>query len=182
MCENFFHFFPLNGDHKETCSCRTIANIDKSVQAQLLAKFNLIVNLSERKSFEFDPYYEKLAGLIMNSEGFFSGLEPIEGAVQAVKEMDKLYDVRLCTSPLRDYRYCVGEKFQWVAHHLGESWTRKIIITKDKTIVRADYLIDDRQQLGDDTPVWEQIYFSQPYNVNVKARHLDKWENWRSLF
>ncbi|PNI32429.1 NT5C isoform 13, partial [Pan troglodytes] len=44
--------------------------------------------------------------------GFFLDLEPIPGALDAVREMNDLPDTQvfICTSPLLKYHHCVGEK------------------------------------------------------------------------
>jgi 5'-nucleotidase len=158
----------------------TIANTDKAVQEGLLKFHNMSVDLSERKGFEYDTNYEPQARDVMSREGFFLGLEPIEGAIEGVKGMAKVFDVWFCTSPLRDYKYCVTEKYDWIKKHFGVEWTRKIIIIKDKTLVQANVLIDDRQQTGlANPPDWEQVYFTQPYNKDLKnVKRLDKWEDW----
>ncbi len=162
----------------------TITDTDASVQEGLLKYHNLRVDLSERKGLEYDASYEPQARDVMSRKGFFLGLEPIEGAIESLKQMDRVYDIWFCTSPLKDYRYCLHEKYAWIEKHFGFEWTRKIIITKDKTLVMADVLIDDREQKGKEDPVWLQVYFTQPYNLHLQnVNRMDHWKNWtKSLF
>ena len=48
---------------------------------------------------------------------------------------------------------------------MGEDWIKRIILTKDKTIINADMLVDDRPQIqGATIPSWEHIIYDQPYN------------------
>ena len=35
-------------------------------------------------------------------------------------------------------------QFEWVQEHLGQDWTGRMIVTKDKTMAYGDILIDDR--------------------------------------
>ena len=70
---------------------------------------------------------------IYTSPGFFRELRPIAGALDAV---------RICTSPLNQYRNCVPEKHEWVERHLGAEFVGRMIVTKDKTLVHGDVLVD----------------------------------------
>ncbi|EQD52002.1 5'(3')-deoxyribonucleotidase [mine drainage metagenome] len=119
---------------------------------------------------------------IYTAEGFFRSLPPIEGAVQAVKEMViEGIDVRICTHPIQAYRNCVGEKYEWVERHLGAAYTTRMILTRDKTIIAGDALIDDNPDIsGSCTPSWQHIVFDQPYNRTVAGPRLKSWANWRA--
>jgi len=111
---------------------------------------------------------------------FFADLDPIPGAIEAVKEMaSEGWDVMFCTAPLRQYRYCVPEKYEWIEKHFGSEWTRRIVMTKDKTLVRARYLIDDKIQAGEEAPEWTQILFDQPYNREYNCSRIVNWKDWR---
>lgn len=142
---------------------------------------------SKQSTYPLEEHYppELLGELktIYTAEGFFRSLPPIEGAVQAVKEMvAEGIDVRICTYPIRAYRNCVGEKYEWVERHLGASFTTRMILTRDKTIVTADALIDDYPDItGSRTPSWRHIVFDQPYNRSVAGPRLKGWANWRAV-
>lgn len=142
------------------------------------------VPLMERKSFYLrDDYQKELLPVvedIYTAPGFFRDLPPIEGALQAVQRLLELgHDVRICTSPLNQYRNCVAEKYEWVEKHLGFDFTHRIIVTKDKTVVNGDVLIDDKPVVtGVQQPKWKHIIFDQPYNRHIDAPRLD-WSSWQ---
>lgn len=48
----------------------------------------------------------------------------------------------------RILKNCVLEKYDWVDYYLGREWIRKIILTKDKTLVRGKILVDDRPRIS----------------------------------
>ncbi len=133
-----------------------------------------------------DHYPPDLLGelkAIYTAQGFFRSLPPIEGAIQAVREMvAEGIDVRICTYPIQAYRNCVGEKYEWVERHLGAAFTTRMILTRDKTIVTADALIDDNPDItGSRTPSWRHIVFDQRYNRSVAGPRLKSWANWRTV-
>lgn len=139
---------------------------------------------AERTVFAIRENYPKdLAGLVeavYGSPTFFRTLHPIPGAIRGVREMlDAGHDVRLCTSPLTRYRHCVLEKYEWVEEHLGADLVARIILTKDKTLVRGDVLVDDNPTIvGSMTPAWVHVLFEQPYNVGRNGPRMT-WATWR---
>ncbi|XP_059937357.1 5'(3')-deoxyribonucleotidase, mitochondrial isoform X2 [Mesoplodon densirostris] len=77
------------------------------------------IALEDRRGFWVSEQYDRLQpGLsekaisIWESENFFFDLEPLPGAVEAVKQMANLEstDVFICTSPIKMYKYCPFEK------------------------------------------------------------------------
>ncbi len=115
--------------------------------------------------------------------GFFGGLDPIDGAIDAVREMLAIgFDVRICTAPIDEYQHCVVEKYQWVEHHLGRAFTRRMILTKDKTLVAGDWLIDDNPHVkGVRQPAWRHAVLDAPYNRESSADARIDWSTWRTL-
>jgi 5'-nucleotidase len=132
-----------------------------------------------------DQYPEELTPFVMEillEPTFFRDMMPIEGAQEALREMDRMgLDVFICTSPFSTYQNCVLEKYQWAENVLGAEWVKRIILTKDKTLVRGDYLIDDKPHItGVDVPSWEHILYDRPYNQGVDKRRLT-WKNWKDV-
>ncbi|HEX7730098.1 MAG TPA: hypothetical protein VF392_13780 [Terracidiphilus sp.] len=157
------------------------------------------VELSNRMSFHAAQDYEDLvetpaektrmrsrAESIYHAKGFYENLPVIEGAVVALNEMLQAgYDVRICTSPLTAFRNCVLEKYEWIERYFGSEFTRRTILSKDKTIVRGDLLIDDNpdlHQIHSRPPAWAQIVFDAPYNRQVRDRQrLGSWKEWSAV-
>lgn len=145
------------------------------------------IPLEHRTTFSLRDQYPEEHGDdvrdIWTSPGFFRGLPPIVGGRQALEEMAAAgHEVFLCTSPLLRWENCVPEKYAWAADHLGEAWTRRMILTRDKTVVAGDVLVDDKPSVeGVSRPSWEHVVFDQPYNRGVKARRLTSWRLWREV-
>lgn len=119
----------------------------------------------------------EVVSVIMDYPGFYARLEPIEGAIDALKSMVEAgHEVILVTSPWLTNPTCITDKFNWVAKHLGAEWAQRVIITKDKTHVAGDILIDDKPEIkGTATPTWKHVLFDQPYNVNVPKGRITSW-------
>lgn len=108
---------------------------------------------------------------------------PIEGGLEALCALASQGQmVFICTSPLSQYDPCVLEKYQWVDRHLGKDWVRRVILTPDKTMVKSDFLIDDKPEITSvATPSWEHILYTQPYNQQITSKRRLTWQNWRAV-
>lgn len=145
------------------------------------------IPLEERITFYVkEQYPEELKPLvieIIREPGFFRDIVPVEGAKEALMEMDGMgLEVFICTSPITAYKNCVLEKYEWVDRVLGSDWVKRVIMTKDKTFVKADYLIDDKPEITgvENPPSWEHILYDRPYNREVNKKRIT-WENWKDV-
>ncbi|KAJ0016382.1 hypothetical protein NQD34_014672 [Periophthalmus magnuspinnatus] len=155
------------------------------------------ISLEERRGFWVSSQYGQLrsdlsdkAISIWESKDFFLELEPLPGGVEAVKEMAKMdnTDVFICTSPIKSYNHCPYEKYAWVERHFGHDFLDQVILTRDKTLVCGDILIDDKPDiLGvESSPSWEHILFTACHNQHLgescPQRRLLSWEDdWRAI-
>lgn len=99
--------------------------------------------------------------------GFFLGLEPIKGGLEAVKILRSKYDVWILTRPSIHNPLCYTEKRVWVENHLGMEMVERLILSPDKSLLKGDYLIDDHQHPGfegeliqfgyDPYPNWDSV-------------------------
>jgi 5'-nucleotidase len=118
---------------------------------------------------------------LFSTQGLFRNLKPQPGAVKAVHEMlDEGLDIRICTAPLKKYRHCVLEKFESLDEHFGRNLTDHIVLARDKTAVRGDFLIDDKPGItGRYQPEWQQILYDQPYNRHLNLPRIINWNDWK---
>lgn len=147
----------------------------------------MYVPLEERKTFYVKESYpqdlQPLVSEIYLEPGFFREMMPVKGGVDAVKTMQQMgLEIFFCTSPLYVYKNCVLEKYEWVDHHFGSEWVNRIVLTRDKTLVKGDILIDDKPVItgAESAPMWEHILYDRPYNRDVNRKRLT-WQNWKQV-
>lgn len=158
--------------------CRTDEKVVELMKSRNLAGWQTV---QTRTDFDALP---PGARPLLAEPGFFSSLLPMEPnlpelftAIEA-----KGWDIHICTSPIKEWNPCIGEKADWARKHLGEKWLRRLIITKDKTLVGSSHavLLDDRFQSGVvERPPWLQLLFgAYAYNqsANVPYR-VSKWND-----
>lgn len=91
--------------------------------------------------------------------GFFLELEPIPGAIEAVKKLETMYDVWILTRPSIKNKLCYTEKAYWIEKYLGEDMLNRTIYACDKSVVRGEFLVDDNRDHGQENGEFALLHF-----------------------
>ena len=167
----------------------TVNDFDLGFRTQWRISYpdRLVVPEAQRTTFRIEdnylPGYKPDIRAIVGAAGFIAGLPPRDGAIQALQEMlASGLEVYICTAPLSKPLPNVPEKYQWVAQYLGEEWAKhRIIVSKDKTLIKGDVLIDDNPEItGKRTAEWIRVVYDRTYNQQAVGRRLTHWSNWRA--
>lgn len=75
--------------------------------------------------------------------GFFASLLPIDGAIEAIDQLNKVYDVYILTAASWSNPISFAEKIEWIKKYFP-SMIKRTIFSDDKSLLVGDYLIDDR--------------------------------------
>lgn len=134
----------------------------------------------------FQKEYQERVEAIADEEGFFLDLKPFPGVIKAFEEItsDPRLEVFICTTPKRFYKSSssVSEKHTWIARYLGCEWTDRMILTRDKTLVRGDILVDDKPEIkGVQVPSWVHVYHNRPYNTHIMKPRIKEWSSWKDI-
>lgn len=100
--------------------------------------------------------------------GFFLDLQPLDYAIEGVKELQTKYDVWILTRPSIKNTHCYTEKAEWIKKYFGEDMLNKLILCPDKSLVKGDYLIDDDVKHGQPEFEGEWLHFG-----------TEKFRNWK---
>ena len=108
--------------------------------------------VSEEKKAEY-------AGRLDEIQGLFALMKPMPGAIEAVHELQKHYDLFiLSTAPWKNPS-AWSDKVEWVTKYLDDVFHKRIIISHHKDLCQGDYLIDDRGKNGTSEFAGEWIKF-----------------------
>jgi len=156
-----------------------LADFDAGWERDFTARWGLLApvvgQLASRRSFKVDdqypPSWRDAVREISTRPGFFESLPPVPGAIAGLHALAAAgHDVYIATAPLSTHRHCVAEKYAWVEKHLGHQWTKRVIMTKDKTLVRGDVLIDDKPHVtGSMVPAWVHVRYTRSYNADLEG-------------
>lgn len=167
----------------------TLAEFDAGLLEQWREVYpnEFFVPLERRRTFhphkDYPEHLQQKIYELCHSKGFIRNLSPVPGGIAAIHAMLELgHDVRFCTSYLFEYDHCVLEKYQWIEEHFGASFVERIILTRDKTLIRGDLLIDDKPEVfGLMQPTWEHILYDRPHNRQITGQRRLTWKNWREI-
>lgn len=160
-----------------------LADFDQGVRRAWRHRYGTEAPIGQRRHFylrdDIAPQHRAQLHAICTAPGFLAGLPPMSGSQDAVRQLlAHGHDVRICTSPTNTYQNCVTEKFIWVEQHLGTDWVGRVILSKDKTWVRGDILIDDKPLVsGSLQPLWTQWLYDAPYNRHCRDRRRVTWSD-----
>ena len=101
--------------------------------------------------------------------GFFQKLEPIEGAIDALSELNDSchYLPYILTAPSTLNPLSYTEKRVWVEEKLGYGFVDRLIICSNKALLRGDILIDDNEKgKGQERFEGRLIHFGTPMFPN----------------
>ena len=103
----------------------------------VLVEYNsALKHIDETTRKEYEGHFQDIPG-------FFSMMEPMPGAIEAVKSLSQHYEVFiLSTAPWKNPS-ALGDKRIWAEKHFGDTFFKRIILTHRKDIINGDYLIDD---------------------------------------
>ena len=117
--------------------------------------------------------YDDLRELI-HAEDFFEDLDVMEDAQEVLRELSNRFELFIATQAM-SIPNSFGPKYRWLQRHFPFLPTSRYVYCGDKSILRADYLIDD-------TPgnlerfTGTGLLFDAPHNR--KAQGFTRVMNW----
>jgi 5'(3')-deoxyribonucleotidase len=131
----------------------------------------------------------------MLSPDFFRVLPVMPEAQRVLRRLQAHYDVFIASAAM-EVPSSFTAKYQWLAEHFPFIPTSHLVFCGDKSILRADFLIDDNprqlrlfegtgegQSSANGAPTREGILYTSPANVHISGfRRVDNWLDVETLF
>jgi 5'(3')-deoxyribonucleotidase len=127
----------------------------------------------------------------MLSPDFFRVLQVMPDAQRVLRRLQAHYDVFIASAAM-EVPSSFTAKYQWLVEHFPFIPTSHIVFCGDKSILRADFLIDDNpRQLrlfqgetpGNGACAREGILYTSPANVAITGyRRVNNWQDVEDLF
>ncbi|ADW67416.1 5' nucleotidase, NT5C type [Granulicella tundricola] len=117
----------------------------------------------------------------LRSEDFFAVLNVMPDSQRVIKALQERYEVFIATAAM-EVPTSFMAKYNWLARHFPFISPSHIVFCGDKSILQADYLIDDnprqlRRFHG------EGILFHSPHNMHTPGfRRVHNWQEVEDLF
>lgn len=115
---------------------------DLQMYNDLYDKELTIEDLNNQYVSELYPESDKIMKFIRNTKGFFKDLPVIEGAQTVIKELMQDHEIFITTAAM-DFPNSFDDKFYWLQEKFPFIQKENIVFCGNKSIIHADYLIDD---------------------------------------
>ena len=147
-------------------------------------------DLRGRSIWDYVPTHrQKVLEQYMLSKDFFTVLDVMPESQRVLDRLQSCYDIFIATAAM-EIPTSFNAKFNWLARHFPFIPTSHIVFCGDKSILRADYLIDDNprqlrlfQSNGPGDATREGILFSSPANAFVTDfRRVENWLDVEKMF
>ncbi len=107
--------------------------------------------------------------------GFFRDLPVMTESQRVVSRLMEHYEIFITTAAM-EFRHSFIEKYEWLEAHFPFIHWRNIVFCGDKSIIHADYMIDDNT-FNLDTFVGQGLLFTAPHNKNEDQYiRVDNWK------
>jgi len=138
-------------------------------------------DLHGRHLEDYVPADHRRAAEAMLDASFFADLDPMPGCQDVVRELCQRHDVFIVTAAM-DVPCSFDAKYRWLREHFPFIPPAHIVFCGDKSIVEADYLIDDRARHFSRFK-GRPLLFSAPHNVREAGYpRVHSWADVRHLF
>lgn len=144
---------------------------------------NVLVDFASGLAQVSEEVKKEYEGRLDEIPGLFGLMKPMPGAIEAVHELQKHYELFiLSTAPWKNPS-AWSDKVTWVTKYLDDVFHKRMVITHRKNLCQGDYLIDDRGKNGTSEFAGEWIEFGSErfpdwnsvliYLGVVSQEHLD---------
>ncbi|MEM6842343.1 MAG: 5'(3')-deoxyribonucleotidase [Bacteroidota bacterium] len=115
------------------------------------------------------------------AEDFFEDLDVMPGSQEVVRQMHERYEIFVVTAAM-EFPNSLRPKYRWLKQHFPFIPWSHFVFCGDKSIVQADYLIDDHaKNLVNFSG--EPLLFSSPHNANeTRFTRLNDWQEVAQYF
>jgi 5'(3')-deoxyribonucleotidase len=118
----------------------------------------------------------------LRDDDFFRVLRVMPHAQRVLERLQSRYEVFIASAAM-EVPTSFAAKYDWLAEHFPFIPTSHIVFCGNKSILRADYLIDDNprqlalfQDSQNGGPIREGILYTSPANIHIaNYRRVDNW-------
>jgi 5'(3')-deoxyribonucleotidase len=130
---------------------------------------------------EGSGFPEGVAMKLLLSPGFFRSIPVMPGSQEVIRALMEKHEVFIVSAAM-EFPLSLAEKHAWLNEHFPFISWRNIVFCGSKTIVEADYMIDDHDKnlrYFKGTP----LLFSAPHNLALTDyKRVNNWEEVGEFF
>ena len=114
-------------------------------------------------------------------KGFFRDLPLMPDAKEVLKELAENYEIFIVTAAM-EFRNCLEDKYDWLIQELPFIHWKNFVFCGNKSIIRADYMIDDHV-FNLEGFTGKGLLYTASHNVHEgRFERVNNWQEIRSFF
>ncbi|MCR8867089.1 5'-3'-deoxyribonucleotidase [Priestia megaterium] len=147
-------------------------------------EYNENITVEDLKGKKLRDLRPQLKEEIMNyltEPTFFRDLAVMKDSQEVIKELSQYYEIFITTAAM-EFPTSFTAKYEWLKEHFSFLNDMNFVFCGDKSIINADYLIDDnvrhfKRFSG------QGILFTSPHNINeTEYVRVNDWKEVRNYF
>lgn len=121
------------------------------------------------------PHGDNVVRSFLYEPGFFRTSPVIAGSQEVIKALHDKHEVFIVSAAM-EFPNSLPEKLEWLGEYFPFINWERIVFCGSKTIVQADYMIDDHVK-NLHAFQGQPLMFTAPHNVNVTGyKRVNNWE------
>ncbi|MFB5192539.1 5' nucleotidase, NT5C type [Alicyclobacillus fastidiosus] len=140
-----------------------------------------LIDMHGKKLRDLRPHLIHEIQSYLAQPGFFRDLKVIEGSQEVIQELSEHYEIFITTAAM-EVPSSFTAKYEWLKQHFPFLSDMNFVFCGDKSIIRADYLIDDNARHFTRF-TGQGILFSAPHNMHETGYvRVNNWIEVRNYF
>jgi 5'(3')-deoxyribonucleotidase len=112
---------------------------------------------------------------------FFKDLKVMQDSQEVIRKLSERYEIFIASAAM-EFQHSLFDKHCWLQAHFKFIPWRNYVFCGDKSIIHADFLIDDHV-FNFEGFMGEGILFTAPHNVNeIGYRRVNSWQEVGEMF
>ncbi|WP_133581595.1 5' nucleotidase, NT5C type [Aureibacillus halotolerans] len=140
-----------------------------------------VTTLRGKRLAEIRPAFAEAIHTHLADTQFFRDLPVIEDSQRVIRKLHRHYDIFIATAAM-EVPASFTAKYEWLEEHFPFLAKKNYVFCGDKSIIRADYLIDDNpRQLR--SFQGEGLLYDAPHNdIETEFPRMNSWEDVERYF
>lgn len=161
-----------------------IADFNSKFITTFNARFDKAITAADMagKSFlSLCPEMQHQVMAMVCEQGFFADLPVMPDSQAVLAQMSKHHEIFITTAAM-ELPGCFNDKFAWLQQHFPFISPMNVVFCGSKSIIHADYLIDDNSHHFAHFS-GEGLLYSAPHNLHLEGfRRVNSWQEVGALF
>lgn len=146
--------------------------------------YNENISVEQLKGTRLRLLRPHLKNEIMNylkDPSFFRDLEVMKDSQDVIRKLSEHYEIFITTAAM-EFPTSFTAKYEWLKEHFNFLSEMNFVFCGDKSIINADYLIDDNARHFERFS-GQGILYTSPHNINEKGYiRVNNWQEVKNYF